>query len=201
MTLAEARELSIRLTNAAKAGRDPTAELKRDRKLAPTLEAVTSTHSAQSHGRGDRGAKAFLSSLENHAYVPLGNKRVDAITADDVATALEPIWQAKPATAKKVRRRICVVLDDASAKGWRANAAPREQVRALTGKAKKGENFPAMPYEDVPAYCTLLTSARETIGRLALMFLIATGARSVEVREAKGRHVEVERAEWGDLRN
>ncbi|NYF30740.1 site-specific integrase [Sphingopyxis sp. JAI108] len=198
LTLAEARELSIRLRNAAKAGKDPVAELKRDRKLAPTFkEAVTTTHSAQSHGWGDKEAKAFLSSLENHAYASLGNKRVDAITADDVATALEPIWQAKPATAKKVRRRICVVLDYASAKGWRANAAPREQVRALTGKAKKGGNFPAMPYEDLPAYWTQLTSARETIGRLALLFLIATGARSVEVREAKWRHVDIERASWG----
>ena len=198
LTLAEARELSIRLRNAAKAGKDPAAELKRDRKLAPTFkEAVDATHAAQSHGWNDKEAKAFLSSLKNHAYELIGNKRVDAITADDIATTLAPIWKTKPAMAKKVSRRVGVVLDYASAKGWRANAAPREQVRALTGKAKKGGNFPAMPYDDVPGYWTHLLGERETVGRLALLFLIATGARSVEVREAKWRHVDTERAEWG----
>lgn len=198
LTLAEARELSIRLRNAAKAGKDPAAELKRDRKLNPTFkEAVEATHAAQSHGWNDKEAKAFLSSLKNHAYPVLGNKRVDAITADDIATTLEPIWKAKPAMAKKVRRRVGVVLDYSSAKGWRENAAPREQVRALTGRAKKGGNFPAMPYEHVPDYWTHLLGERDTVGRLALLFLMATGARSVEVREAKWRHVDLERAEWG----
>src|SRR3546814_21187732 len=99
--------------------------------------------------------------------------------------------------AKKVRRRVGVVLDYASAKGWRANAAPREQVRALSGKAKKGGNFPAMPYDDVPGYWTHLLGERETVGRLALLFLIATGASSAEVREANWSHVATEPAEWG----
>jgi len=198
LTLAEARELCIRLRNAAKAGKDPAAELKRDRRLTPTFkEAVTATHGAQSHGWGEKEAKAFLSSLKNHAESVIGNKRVDAITAEDVSDALNPIWKSKPSMAKKVRRRINVVLDYASARGWRATAAPREQIRALTGKAKKGGNFPAMPYAEVPDYWTHLIGARQTVGRLALLFLIATGARSVEVREARWRHVDTELAEWG----
>src|SRR3546814_12158184 len=49
----------------------------------------------------------------------------------------------------------------------------------------------------LPIYWTHLLGERETVGRLALLFLIATGARSVEVREAKWRHVDTERAEWG----
>jgi integrase len=197
LSLSEVRELSVRLRNAAKAGKDPAAELKRDRKIAPTFkDAVEAAHTALEDGWSERESKAFLASLKNHAYGPLGNMRVDAVTADDVATTLAPIWKTKPSMAKKVRRRINVVLDFASAKGWRATAAPREEVRVLTGKSKKGGNFPSMPYDDVPTYWTHLTSQRQTVGRLALLFLMATGARSLEVREAKWRHVDLDRAEW-----
>lgn len=53
-----------------------------------------------------------------------------------------------------------------------------------------------MPYENVPTYWAELEGARETIGRLALMFLISTGARSTEVREARWRHVDRDKGEW-----
>src|SRR3546814_12002775 len=99
--------------------------------------------------------------------------------------------------AKKVRRRVGVVLDYASAKGWRANAAPREQVRALTGKAKKGGNFPAMPYDDVPGYWTHLLGGREAVGRLALLFAHAAGRRPVEVGPAKRPTDDPRRADGG----
>lgn len=201
LTLSEARELAIRLRNAAKAGRDPVEERRKARNIEQDLPpsfklAALKTHEAQKHGWSERTSKAFLSSLKTHAYPRLGGKRVDKITADDVAEALKAIWLAKPSMAKKVRQRVAAVLDFSSAKGWRSTGAPRDEVRVLTGKPKKGRNFPAMPYEKVPTYWGELVHARETIGRLALMFLIATGARSTEVREARWRHINQERAEW-----
>lgn len=201
LTLSEARELSVRLRNTAKAGRDPVEERRKARniesELPPSFKAAAiSAHDAQKHGWSERTAKAFLSSLKEHAYPTLGGKRVDTITADNVAEALKPIWLAKPSMAKKVRQRIAVVLDYSSAKGWRSTGAPRDEVRTLTGKPKRGKNFPAMPYDKVPAYWTELNEARETMGRLALMFLIATGARSTEVREARWKHVDIQTAEW-----
>lgn len=201
LTLAEARELAVRLRNSAKAGRDPVEERRKARNvqqdLPPSFKAAAiQVHEAQKHGWSERTSKAFLSSLREHAYPRLGGKRVDTITADDVAEALKSIWLTKPSMAKKVRQRIAAVLDFSSAKGWRSTGAPRDEVRVLTGKPKRGGNFPAMPYENVPAYWTELSKARETIGRLALMFLIATGARSTEVREARWRHVDKDTAEW-----
>lgn len=197
LRLAEARELSARLRNAAKAGRDPVAERRRDRITPPSFrEAATATHAAQSHGWSQRTADAFLSSLREHVFPLLGRKRVDTITAEDVASVLTPIWSSKPAMAKKVRQRIATVLDYSAAKNWRATEAPRHQVRALTGKPKTGKHFPAMPYPQLPDYFRALGNANETVGRLALMFLIATAARSTEVREACWCHIDFDRAEW-----
>lgn len=201
LTLAEAREMAARMRNVAKSGRCPVEARRKARNQSQDLppsfkEAAIATHGAQQHGWAERTSKAFLSSLEEHAYPVLGKRRVDTITADDVAEALKVIWATKPSMAKKVRQRIAAVLDYSSAKNWRATGAPRDEVRVLTGKPKRGGNFPAMPYEMVPAYWSELDGARETIGRLALMFLIATGARSTEVREARWRHVDRNKAEW-----
>lgn len=201
LTLAEAREMAARLRNVAKSGRDPVEARQRarniDKHLPPSFkQAANAAHEAQRLGWSERSAKAFLSSLEEHAYPTLGKMRVDTITADHVAEALKRIWTTKPSMAKKVRQRIATVLDYSSAKGWRVAGAPRDEVRVLTGKAKRGRNFPAMPYDKVPDYWVTLNDANETIGRLALMFLIATGARSTEVREARWRHVNIATEEW-----
>ncbi len=197
LTLAEARELSKRLRNAAKAGRDPAAERRKDRKPPPTFkEAAIATHAAQSHGWAQRTADAFLASLETHVYPTLGKRRVDTIEAEDIAAALKAIWTTKPDMAKKVRQRVAAVLDYSAAKKWRSTEAPRASVRALTGKAKAGGNFPSMPYADVPDFYAKLGEGQETLGRLGLMLMIATGARTIEVREARWRHIDLDRKEW-----
>lgn len=122
LTLAEAREICVRLRNVAKAGRDPVEERRRARRpelgLPPSFrKAAKATHEAQSHGWSDRTAKAFLSSLKEHAYPKLGGMRVDTIRADDVAEALKLIGISKPSMAKKVRPRIPAVLVYSPAKG------------------------------------------------------------------------------------
>lgn len=199
LTLAEARELAARLRNAAKAGRDPAAERKKDRKPPPSFkDAAIATHKAQtaSHGWSGKTAGAFLSSLETHAYPTLGKMRVDLVEAEHIANALAPIWTAKPDMAKKVRQRIATVLDFAKAMNWRATEAPRKAVGSLTGKTKKGGNFPAMPYAEVPSYFRSLMNGTPTMGRLGLMLTIATVARSVEVREGCWGHVVAEKRDW-----
>lgn len=197
LTLAEARELSARLRNVAKAGRDPAAERRRDRSPPPTFKAATiAAHAALAPGWSKKTADAFLSSLQDHAHPLLGSKRVDLIHADDIAAALAPIWTKKPGVARKVRQRIGKVLDFAKAKRWRESEAPRQSVSTLVGKTPASGNYPAMPYYDVPAFNAGLGSSTETGGRLALMLLIATAARSGEVREARWKHINWDKREW-----
>lgn len=199
LTLEEARELATRLRNVGKAGRDIDAERRKDRKPPPSFkDAAIATHKAQekSHSWSSKTADAFLSSLETHAYPTLGKMRVDLVEAEHVANALAPIWTAKPDMAKKVRQRIATVLDYSKAMNWRTTEAPRKAVGSLTGKTKKGGNFPAMPYADVPAYYRSLSEGTPTKGRLGLMLAIATCARSIEVREARWSHIFADKREW-----
>ena len=197
LTLAEARELAARLRNIAKAGGDPAAERRRDRTAPPSFKNATlAAHKALAPSWSPKTADAFLSSLTGHAFPYLGDKLVRDIDADDIATALMPIWNSKPSMARKVRQRIGKVLDFSKAKRWRESETPRQSVSTLIGKPKAGGNFPAMPYADVPDFFQALSTETETVGRLALMMAIATAARSGEVREMRWRHVDTNKRDW-----
>jgi integrase len=98
--------------------------------------------------------------------------------------------------ARKVRQRIGKVLDFAKAKRWRESETPRHSVSTLVGKGTAGRNFPAMPYDDVPGFFAKLGNGTETKGRLALMLVIATAARSGEVRSARWGQINWDKREW-----
>ena len=197
LTLAEAREKAMLLRRVAKAGRDPVAERDKDRAASPIFStAVTKTHKAFEGSWTPKEADAVLSSLKQHANPALGKRRVDHIDANDIAAALKPIWNEKPEVARKVRQRIAKVLNYAKVKRWRSSEAPSKELSLLLGKQRKGGNMPSMPYAEVPAYFRALLEAPETVGRLALLFVIATAARSGEVRKARWDQIDLERKLW-----
>ncbi|WP_370310226.1 tyrosine-type recombinase/integrase [Sphingobium abikonense] len=201
LTLAEAREKAHRLRKLARQGKDPHAA--RDKEKAPEVifptfaEAVDLAHAELSKGWGGKHGDAFKASLKEHAVPRLGTKRVDQITTSDVIAALSPIWTTKPSIASKVRVRIMQVLSFARSKGWRTAPLPEaRELRDGLARQPKGKNFAAMPWKDVPAFFADQLGKEETAGRLALLFTIATAARSGEVRSARWEHIDLEARTW-----
>lgn len=197
LTLAEAREKAGLLRSAAKSGLDPIEERDRERRKIPTFrEAAITAHESLKNGWTERNAKAFLSSLETHAYPALGRKRVHLISPSDIITTLEPIWTDKPQIAKKVRQRIGAVLNFAHAKGWRPTEAPQQSIGKGLPKQPKGGHYDVMPYQSVPAYVASLRSAAPTVGRRGQLFQILTAARPGEVRGARWGQIDLAKREW-----
>ena len=197
LTLVEAREKAALLRKLTKAGRDPVAERDKGTSHAPTFAvALTRTHEAFVDSLSKKEADAFLASLTQHALPVLGKKRVDLMEAADIAEALKPIWITKPEVARKVRQRICKVLKYAWIQKWRPVDAPSAELTLLLGKQPKGKHLPAMPYSEVPVYLRHLESSAETVGRAALMFVIATACRSQEARLAKWEQIDIENRLW-----
>jgi integrase len=93
---------------------------------------------------------------------------------------------------------VGVVLDYAKGKGWRKDEAPLRAVNQLMRgiKQPKGGNFAALPYAELPGLTGRLRSAEQSVGRLALQFLILTAARTGEVRKATWQEIDFEAAEW-----
>lgn len=198
LTLSEAREKAHHLRKLARQGKDAIAERDREKVVIPTFaEAVKLAHAELSKGWSDKHGDAFKASLNEHAVPTLGSKRVDHISTAEVIAALSPIWTVKPAIASKVRVRIMQVLSYSRSKGWRTAPLPEaRELRDGLARQPKAKNFVAMPWKDVPAFFADQLGREDTAGRLALLFTIATAARSGEVRSARWEHIDIEAREW-----
>lgn len=178
-------------------GRDPRVSLKVNTMVVPTFaEAAQATYDAQKEGWRDRTAQGFLSLLETYAYPLIGKMRVDQVTNNDIVSTVAPIWNTKPATARKVRTWVVFVLNFAHENNWRPHGAPKINWKIRLGPLAAGTNFAAMPYDKVPAFVAGLRGKAETVGRLALMFTILTAARSGEVRSLRWSHLDLQGGWW-----
>lgn len=196
LTLAEARLKASQFRALLKAGRNPVAEAKKEIVVVPNFEGAAKTaHEALKTQWADKTADAFLSSLKQHAYPTLGKRMINDIDARAIAKALKLIWTDKPMMARKVRQRIATVINYAHAEGWRDTEMPDKAVSILLPEQGEGEHLASMPFKKVPEYYLELDE-RESIGRLALAFLILTAARSGEVRFAAWSQIDREEMMW-----
>ena len=81
----------------------------------------------KAHKAGWRNAKhcdQWRNTLATYVYPFIGALPVQQIDAGLVLRVLDPIWTAKPETASRVRQRIEVVLDAATARGHRTGENP-----------------------------------------------------------------------------
>lgn len=200
LTLAQAREKARLARELVRAGMDPSALWKPKDHGTPSFKKVAEEYHRQvSKGwRNGKHTDQWLNTLKIYAFPMVGDVPVDAIDARSIQRVLAPIWLEKGETARRVRQRIGAVLDYAHGKGWRETEAPMRAVNQLLGgiKQRRGGNFAAMPYRDLPAFIDRLGVGEFSIGRAALHFLILTAARSGEIRKARWREIDGEAREW-----
>lgn len=217
VTLAQAREKAAELRNDARQGVDPKArrdEAQQARKRAIEAQAHERTfeqaaeaciRANESRWRNLKHAKQWRATLTQYAYPVIGTRLCSAISHADVVAVLEPLWQTKQETSKRVRGRIAAVLDYAVAHGWRPDTL--QNPAHLTPKLKAA--LPALPkrpgiggrrghhaamlWQDVPAFMLALAE-HKGVAAQALAFAILTAARSGEVRGM--RWCEVEQHVW-----
>lgn len=209
ISLVEARDRNERLRVRARDGIDP-----RNRKVIaaptgiPTFAEAVDLYLAEKlqEFKNPKHIQQWQNTLSTYAIKPksatgLGNVPVDKITADDVVRMLKPIWSTKTETASRVRGRIEQVLAWATAKKHRTGDNPArwggnlEFMLAKPSKLKKVEHHEALPYADLPAFMVDL-AARDNVSALSLQWLILTGTRSSEAREARWAEVDLATGIW-----
>jgi integrase len=130
----------------------------------------------------------------------LREKRPAEITTHDVLAVLQPIWQAKPETAKRTQGRIERVLDAARAVGlcsgdnparWRGHL---DTILPSRRKLSRGHHS-ALPHAELPAFMAQLRQGSGIAAR-ALEFLILTTARSGEVRGMTWAEIDLRGRQW-----
>lgn len=210
VSLAQARKAAADARGQSTTGADPIEsrrEAKRERREAEQAErdtrertfgnvAMAFIAAQQSGWRNDRTADLWRTSLANHAFPVLEHIPVAMIDQQRVLAAIRPVWGSRPATARKVLRRIGSVLRYAAANGWRANDNPADArtlrhagLPALPG----GRQQPSLPWQQLPAFMKALEE-RDGVAPLCLRFSILTALRSGSVRGARWSELSFEGA-------
>ena len=199
MGLAEARAAAFERWKIAKAGGDPREAGRRP--PAPTFaeaaEAVIAIH--EPSWRNPKSGAQWRASLQTYVHPSLGALPVSEITPGHVMAVLEPIWNERRETARRVKQRISAICRWAVAQGHRTDDPAGVAIdTVLPRNGVKRRHMPALPYEDV-AECIAKVrgSARASeSSKLALEFLVLTAARSGEVRKATWDEIDLDGATW-----
>jgi integrase len=213
LTLAQARNIAAIYRYKVKAGIDPLAE--RQREAAEAIAAaqaahvagITFRHVSEAHIAANEGSwrnakhrQQWRNTLATYVYPVIGDLPVADIGTAHVLQIVEPLWQAKPETASRVRGRIETLLDAAKARGYRDGENPARwrghiaQILPARAKLSRGHHK-AMPYAQLPEFAGALRE-RQAMAALALEFVILTATRTSEVLGATWGEVDLEKAIW-----
>lgn len=210
VTLRDARRLAAEAREALKDGREPVSPRKAAKSQPEEAEAAPVTFGGYAEtyiSRVEGGWKSpvhrqqWRQSLRDHAAA-LQAMPLPEISTADVLAVLEPIWQAKPETASRVRGRIEKILSAALAEGliprpYENPARWKDHLEHSLGGRKKlvRGHHAALPYEDAPAFMAALR-ARSALSAMCLEFTILTAARSGEALGATWGEIDIESALW-----
>jgi integrase len=208
--LAQARELATDQRRLLAAGLDPIDHRRAEAKAAEAQAAramsfkdfATAFMDGRDAGlRNGKHRQQWRSTLATYAYPVIGNEPIADINVDMVLRVLKPIWASKPETASRVRGRIEVIIDAATARGlfdranparWRGHLASilpaKSKIRAVTHHA-------AMDWREVPAFVAELRE-RAGVAAKALHLAILCASRSGEVRLARWQEFDLAQATW-----
>jgi len=209
-SLADAREKARTARRLVAEGVDPIDNRRAERTAKAVGVAKTMSFKEcadayiRAHQAGWRNAKHALqwsATLTTYVYPVFGSLPVGEVDVGLVMKAIEPIWSTKPETASRVRGRIEVVLDWATARHYRSgeNAARwRGHLESLLPKktrVRAVEHHAALPYVDLAAFMVELRE-QEGIAARALEFAILTAARTGEVLGARWDEIKMAERLW-----
>ena len=209
-TLAQARDAAQEYRGLHTQGLDPIDERKRAEaaRKFETARAITFDEAAKQCIAAKRAewtnakhAAQWTNTLATYCSRPLGNVPVADIDTADVLRVLEPIWTTKTETATRLRQRIEVVIDWATARGYRKGANPAAlkgnlaQLLPRASKTKRVHHHPALPYREIHPFMQALRK-KSGLSALALEFAILTAARTGEVINAEWTEFDLAAALW-----
>ncbi len=202
VTLKQARDKAAALRSDVKAGADPIADkraakAKRAQAGERTFEKVAITVHGLQRFRTPALSERWIGRLRRFAFPHFGKVVVDKVDGPMVLAALQPIWNEKPETARRVRQLVGKVLAYAHVNGMRGPAPDLANHTKAAFPAHEGAvNHPAVDYTQAAGVLAKLREAPETVGRLALLFTIYTAARSGETRGATWSEIDLEAGVW-----
>jgi integrase len=210
LTLAEARDRGYQARRQLLDGVDPLEHKRASRRQqrASQARAMTFNQAAVAYiaaqepsWRGNRSSVQWTQSLQKYVFPHIGSLPVSDIDTPRVLSALEPIWTRIPESARRIRNRIELVLDYATAHGLRTGDNPArwrgllENLLPDQRKSNGVKHFTAMSWKDIPAFVARLREQQDNAAR-ALELGILCASRSSEVLRARWSEIDLSAATW-----
>lgn len=197
VSLANARQAARATRAQMAAGIDPVAERAKSKGIPTLRQAAAVVYGEQRKGwKNQKHNAQWISSLEQYAFPKIGDRSIADIDMPAVHGVLEPIWQDKHETARRVLQRLSAIIDWSISKGYRQHALPLSALKSGLGRVSKSKkHHMAMPHDHVPTFFAAL-QGKGGAGALALQFVILTAARSGEAREATWAEIDLDKAVW-----
>jgi len=207
VSLSEARDKAREMRKQIKNGIDPLEQKNRIKEESRIQQRNAKTFrecaeavikNKEREFKTVRCHSTWQSSIETYVLPLLGDRIVRTITRADVAAVLEPIWQAKHITAKKIRGRIEAILDYAKAMDYRDGENPavwKGVLEPILGRVKtKTKPRAALPYVEIGEFMRELRK-QESVHARALEFIILA-ARDGEVFGAVWEEIDLTAKIW-----
>lgn len=208
VSLAEARERARELKMKIRSGIDPIQQKQekfnmlaiakhREKTFSECAQIVINNKAREL--KNEKHINQWATTLETYVYPFLGDRIIGSITKIDIASVLEPIWQEKNETAKRLRGRIETIFDYAKAMEYFSGDNPalwKGNLEPILGNLKQvSRPHPSLPYEDISSFMKHLRQ-KDGISPKALEFVILTAYRSGEVFGATWNEIDFENCVW-----
>ena len=209
-TLAEARKRRREFRSLREQGINPIEHRRSARAtlLAETAKRLTFAQAAEGYIKDNRAswrsevyARQWEHSLRDHAFPMIAKLPVSAIETGHVVKLLRQLWETKPETAMRVRGRIEVILDWATANGFRQGNNPAKWKGHLQNILPKRDKLAtvvhhkALPIANLPPFFAQLMKTEGTPARVIEM-LILTATRVDEVLGTRWGEINLDEAVW-----
>ena len=210
VSLSQARDRARHVADLIFRGIDPVEARKADR-ASLAADAARGMTFAEATERflevklaefdNEKHRRQWRATLDKHAAPVLGRMAVADVEMRDVLRALSPIWETTPETASRLRGRIEMVLNWATAHGYRTGDNPARWKGNLDAtlpkpsKVAKVRHHPALPLSEAADWFSDLRGREGTATR-ALEFSAMNASRSGEVRGMTWAEVDLDAALW-----
>jgi integrase len=137
----------------------------------------------------EKTRRSWRQVIEDYAYPVLAEKVIDDIGHGDILDVLRPIWASKPDTARKTRRRIEHIFDEARLLGLTTRPNPARYAdlkRSLAAfvAEKPPSHHKALEWRQLPRLMKRL-AANDSLSAAALRLTILAATRTSETLGAR----------------
>ena len=204
LTIAAAKAKAAALKAEAASGNEEWGKKPEERKSPAFKDYAVRTLDVMASAKRWRGKHTeahYRSLIKNYAIPTFGDKAVDAVTREDVLSALNLIWNERPQAGLRLRMILDHIFDYAAADGWTDKRSPAawkgnlDRFLPAPQKVRATKHHEAMTMEEARKAVRLFIGS-EVVSHRAVIFILLTASRVGEAVNARWDEVDFDAKVW-----